>query len=277
MLRSKADYIADCELKESHLRARKLATDAELDEHRPGSKRAPIEEWVFWWGQLVGYCRRQENSELGFQRGEADEVAAQALSGAPCEIPLRPASDTAPALKLAVHPKSFVVLFEWFHQRELMVRLLADKVEQLRQTEDFDHIDVLEKAAAELSYQTRLLAYAACTPGPGLPFALDATDIELPAPFTDLYATELVRINEAFMWVNAGQLKVLDRLIAPAKRGNPSDGPSYSIFFGQLSMRLKRPAAELMRDQALVQYLATVKLAAPQPGDREDELEGAGV
>lgn len=278
MLKSKREYIEDCGRKEDHLRARKLATEAELDEYRPSSRSAPLFQWVFWWAQLVGYCRRMENNELGFHQEEADTLALQALNGSPIAVPLKAATESAPALSVDVHPKSFEVLLEFFHARDWLLQHLADRIEAIRLAGDVADMELLERASAELSYQTRLLAYGACHPGVGLPFRIEEDTPAIPEPFTSLLPTDLLRINEAFMYVNAGQLKALDRLVAPPKRKGDTERPSHSIFIGQLAMKLKRPVERLMRDHALVQLLATVKLATPQTSALdEDALEEAEV
>lgn len=274
MIRRKSDWIASCEHKARHLLARKLASPEELARLRPTRRAAPLEQWLFYYSHLVRLAGREDSRVSHMDFRDADAEVLRALRAEPKRVELLERGADGASLAVQVHPKSYDALLWFFHVRDWLLIHLADRVEAIR-AEGLPHdVELLDRCAAELSYQMRLVAWGACTEGPGLPFSYQDECPEIPTPFRDLSPSDLLRIHEAFIAVNAGQLQALERLVQsrPGADGKPVR-PSWSIFFSQLAMRLKTDAARLMRDQSLAQHLATVKLAAPP----EAELEEAGV
>jgi len=276
--KTKAEWIADVERKERHLLARKLASREELALTRPRTRSAPLEAWILHYakvGQLLG---REDRAALSLEHQEADALIVAALTSEPVPVALPPVAGEP--REVAVHPKSYATLLYFFHVRDWLQTNLTVRYRALREAGSPVDADLLVRVAGELAYQQGLLAWAACTPGPGLPDALagqwhpKADRPAVPEPFASLQASDLLRIHEAFLRVNAGQLQALDRLVDLGDQDAAAARPSWSIFFGKLGMKLKTPPERLMRDVALASLLATVKLAADGAGD-VDTLEDA--
>lgn len=256
----KRELIQKCATLEEKVRAQRLASDDELAEYRPARKSAPFWEWIWWYAQLVRFCGRLERHE--FASAEADALILAALKAEPKTIEL------GEGRSLQVFPKSFDALIN-IHARDRQLMWLTTRYAALRDNANgADAMQFLERAAAEISYQYQLLAWSGTTPGPGLPFVPEAQDRpEPPAEITALEPWEILRLHQAFVEVNIARLQALDKLIDPPKGDDKSGRPSWSVFLGSLAMKWQVDPKTLMRDHALVQLLAVVKLAAPAPID----------
>lgn len=272
-MKKKADWIGDCLHKERHLLARKLASEGELATTRPKTRSASLEQWIRHYAKLGQLLGREDDRALFLGHSEADGQMMAVLSEDPLEVSIVRDGEGPPVM-VRVYPKAFLPLLVFFRARDWLVTLLADRYHGLIQDGKPSDIELLERIAAEIAYQQMLLAWGACTPGRALPFAPEDRP-DIPAPFTEATPTDLLRVHEAFIRVNVGQLQALDRLVAPSK-GAVGERPSWSIFFGKLAVKMKVPLERLLRDQSLAAILATVKLASPD-GEDAEELEEAGV
>lgn len=277
--KTKADWIRDCEHKAQHVLARRWASEEELKPFRPRGRSAPLFTWLKYYGRLCGILGRSENAAASLEHSEADTIALAALRAEPARIELStpPGADGIPTA-VFVHRKSFDALRSFFHVRNWLLRWLTVRIEAIRELGKIEDAELLARAETELSYQTRLIAWAACTEGPGLLFGAMDERPEILEPWASLMGTDLLRINAAYMRVNAAELAALDRLV-PAQRDSGEEA-TWSIFFGKLSWRMKVQVERLMKDYALAQLLAVVKLSAPSEAEAEsaEELsEGAAA
>jgi hypothetical protein len=256
---SKKELQQKCATLEEKVRARRLATDDELAEYRPARRSAPLWDWIWWYAQLVRFCGRLEVHESA--GAEADALIVAALRAEPKAVALGERS-------LQVHPKSFDALLN-IHARDQLLIWLTTRYAALRDNANgADAMQFLERTAAEIAYQNQLLAWSVTTPGPGLPFVPEADDRpQPPDEIKTLEPWDILRLHQAFVEVNVARLNALDKLIDPPKGDDKGGRPSWSVFIGSLSMKWQVDPKKLMRDQALVQLLAVVKLAAPAPVD----------
>jgi hypothetical protein len=256
---SKRDLQAKCAVLEEKVRARRLATDDELAEYRPERKSAPLWDWIWWYAQLVRFCGRLEVHEHA--GAEADALIIAALRAEPKTVQLDPERS------LQVFPKSFDALLN-IHARDQLLLWLTTRYAALHDNANgADAMQFLERVAGEMAYQHQLLAWTVTTPGPGLPFAPEEENSR-PAPPAEIRALEpweILRLHQAFLEVNVMRLNALDKLIDPPKGDEKGGRPSWSVFMGSLSLKMQTDPKKLMRDYALVQLLAVVKLAAPAP------------
>ena len=271
--KTRKEWIAECEFKRRHIEARKLATPEEVASFWPRSKSASHkEEWIHAWGRLMRLLAREENRVGNMDFTDADARITKALTGEPVGLMVYPVGGVPTEVR--VHPKSFHVLSEFFHARDWLLLQLAARVDVLREKGTFEDYDLLTRANAELIFQQQLLAAAACTEGPTLPEDIWAGK-DVSEFWRSVTPADLLRINQAYVYVNHTQLEALEVLVQAGKRGG-RDRPSWSIFFGSLATKMNIPAERLMKDHALVSLLATVKLS--QPDEESDEKpEPAGV
>ena len=240
---------------------------ASLEEVRavePGGADNPKRDgsaWVRCYGQLqLMRGRAQGSTNNAGRAGAADVRAADALALAALAEQPSPVS-SAPGLR--VYPKSFATLMHC-HAREMLVGHLARVVGQAnRHGAPDDVVSILEEAAAELSYQSRLLAWIATSEGPALPFDEAAPRPEIPPVIADLSALVVLDINRGFATVNWSSLRAMEALITPdPDDGTPSKRLAWSPFFGTLSLELGVSPLELLRNRSLASVLASTKLAA---------------
>ena len=257
---SKKELQQKCATLEEKVRARRLASDDELAEYRPARKSAPLWDWIWWYAQLVRFCGRLEQHESA--GGEADALIVAALRAEPKTVGL----DGGRSLQ--VYPKSFDALLN-IHARDQLLLWSTTRYAALRDNKNSaDALQFLERMAAEIAYQYQLLAWAATTEGPGLPFAAESDERPtVPAAIAALEPWDILRVQQAFVEVNVARLNALDKLIEPPKGDEKGGRPSWSVFLGSLAMKWQVDPKKLMRDHALVQLLAVVKLAAPAPAD----------
>jgi hypothetical protein len=258
---SKQDWIRDCEHKAQHVLSRSLATAEEVAAVRPRSRAAPLKAWVRYYVVLGGFLQRGALRASLLEDPEADAQVAASLLARPLTLTLT----HPPGTRVEVHAKAFEPLAWFFHVREQHLLWLTDRRQALVDHGLLEDTALIERATLEICYQSLLCCWAACTAGCGVPVAYTDERPEIPPPFAELMAVDITRIQDAFMRVNAANLEVVERLLAPTRPGVSRQRPSWSVFFGQLELRMRTPADQLMRDRPLLLLLMAVKLAAPPP------------
>ncbi len=163
------------------------------------------------------------------------------------------AARVASAPGRSVYPKSFATLLHC-HAREILLGHLSRVVGLANRVDAPDAVvSALSEASDELAYQTRLLAWIATSPGPGLPFGeADTPTPALPADIAELNAFVVLDINRTFAKVNWASLKAMEALITP---DDDPDGArkrlSWSPFFGSLALELHENPVDLIRHRSL--------------------------
>jgi hypothetical protein len=164
---------------------------------------------------------------------------------------------------VAAYPKSAFALM-LCHERNLAIARLLTYAEQLGRSDHPDAHDLIARAMTEATHQHRVLAWIACTPGPGLPFPELERDPELPPTFAELAPQDIVAICRAFDEVNWARLRALEALVAPdpdaedAPRGVPP-GRSSSA---SITATEGRASEHVLRDRSLAGLMATTQMAA---------------
>ena len=254
----------------SDLAARGVAA-VRLASLRPGGEEntgRDAHAWLRFYGRLCALREtvdREPTAEGTAATAAADATILAALAGSPVRVEL---VGDAPAIELAAYPKSAFALLKC-HSRNLMIARLLAYANRLSQSDDPTAAELVERALTEALHQHRVLAWIACTPGPGLPFDELEQDPALPDAFRDLASHNLVAACRAFDEVNWARLRALEALLAPDDDDaeTPRRRPSWSQFFGSLVAEEGRASEQVLRDRALVGIMATSQLAASAQRD----------
>lgn len=270
----KKDLIRRCEVLRGDVLARKLATEDEIrDEYPERGKRASLEDWIMYFGNLIGFRRRED-----WFATKADEAEGKVLEAAR-EIPVR-----LPLLsgeEVWIYPKSFDALM-WFREKAYVLNWIAGRMEILKDLADRGELEasmlpnpaeVLERASREVPYHLACLSAEACRKGVQL---TDERD-DPPEMFLDLPPLDVVRIQAKFQEVNGSRLLHLEELVRSYTPGSGDErgaGPmSWSVFFGTMAQETETDMEVLMRDRSLLAVLSQIRLS--QAGKKRAEKEGA--
>jgi hypothetical protein len=184
----------------------------------------------------------------------ADALTLAALAETPRPVPSLPGH--------SVYPKSFAALLHC-HAREILVGHLARVVGRANRRDPPKAIlGALSEATAELSYQTRLLAWIATSAGPALPFPETVAAPDLPEDVVELSAIAVLDINRLFAAVNWSSLRAMEALITPPDDDDGRARLAWSPFFGSLAIELHESPSDLLRARSLASVLASTQLAA---------------
>lgn len=179
---------------------------------------------------------------------------------------------------VTVWPKSIDALL-WCRERNWLIGWLTSRVDAIHIAlaedavgrEDLPTpVSTLGRATDEIGHQLAALAAAACSEGPGLPANPDE-----PEPlYGELQPHDLLRINRAFLEVNAGRMAALEAIVKPPKAGKDDSRMSWNVFVGTLAMRLKTDPERLAKDRSLVSLLAQVRLGNSLTAEMEAAADG---
>lgn len=251
------------------------ATVAELEAVTPGGAQNPDRGWWGWvryFARLQVFHDRQEGRAALPDAIADDTRASAALLGTPKRVRLigRPSSQPAEEAALEapeprevwVYPKSYLALVEC-HVRGVRLGWLAERIYALGEPTEVGDVELLDRALKELTYQQRILAWIATTPGPGLPFPEYGTAPPVPpAAFDDWDGWDHLAVLQGFQSVNSLKQPALDRMmhgIPKEDGGGALNG--WSVFFGSLANESGDDVIRIMRDRPLVSLMAGVRLA----------------
>jgi hypothetical protein len=254
------DLRAQCDALADDLLGRGQASAEDVQAIHPGGAENPKRDagaWVRFYGQLQlrrGRAQGGVSADPNAAVRAADALTLAALAETPRPVGSLPGRN--------VYPKSFAALLHC-HAREILVGHLARVVGRANRRDPPKAIlGALGEAAAELSYQTRLLAWIATSAGPGLPFSETTAAPELPADVVDLSAIVVLDINRLFATVNWSSLKAMEALITPPEDESGRARLAWSPFFGSLAIELHENPSDLLRARSLASVLASTQLAA---------------
>lgn len=252
----------NCGIIEKHVLVRRYVTPDELDAYRPGSPDNPgartIGAWVHWYAQLVRFAGREDQQDDDTQR--ADAAVLDALRAEPQMVTLTAKDAEGRFREVAVHPKSLDALLQC-HAKDRLLGWLAERVYVLQQSTRSEHIELLEAAHAEIAYQYAVLAWIVTTPGPRSPIPSGTAHLEPPDEILDLEPWDFLRIAQAHAVVNAHRMQALESLISKDTDGpQVATRPSWSIFVGDLAIRMETSEESLMKDRTLGGLLSAIKL-----------------
>jgi hypothetical protein len=267
----------------SDLAARGVAAAA-LAPSRPAARRTrpgrDVHAWLRYYGRLMALrataergADRAERIHRG-GRGRRSRSLLEALAGAAKPVTLSAREHETP---LAVYPKSAFALLHC-HASEPRRSRGSCRTPSARPERRPGGARAHRARARRGAHQHRVLAWIACTAGPGAPVprARDA-DPELPERRRRARAAGLIAICKAFDAVNWARLRALEPLIAPDPEDDdaPRRRPSWSQFFASVAStrgpRVGRRAARSLARRADRDHAARRLGAAPGDGGREGE------
>jgi hypothetical protein len=245
------------------LAARGVA-EAELAKIHPRGEDNPgrdVHAWLRYYGRLCALralVDRDTPADAG-AAAVADRVILEALAGSARPVALTGTRE----LRLAAYPKSAFALLQC-HVRNLARARCLTFAERLGQSDAPDAHEMIARALGEALHQHRVLAWIACTAGPGLPFSEIDPDPALPAEYQDLAPQDLLAICREFDEVNWARLRALEALVTPDPEdtGSPRRAASWSKFLGTVAEAEGEASERVLRDRSLVGLIATKQLAA---------------
>lgn len=266
-------FRAECGTLERTVTSMGLVTADGLAAARPGGIENP-DTGAFGWLQYYRHLHRMHargsSAEGSAPRGSPppsetidDEIVLAALREDPLVVELVDSGSAAPR-SLVVRPLSEHALVH-LDARDDLLRCLATHAHGLQASQrPEDHVVRLQ-LVDEIAYQQALCVWI-CTSdvAPRLPFDPRITPRpEVPATLRELHPLDTVRVQAAHHRLNAVALTVARRLVSlpddPQQRGG-----SWRTFFSTLEQESNGtvPAAQFMRDRALVGLLAARIIAA---------------
>lgn len=270
----KKDLIRRCEILRGDVLARKLTTEDEVDEEYPEKgKRGSLEDWIIYFGNLIGIRRREE--WFATKADEAEEKVLEAAREVPVRLSLLSGEE------VWIYPKSHDALM-WFKEKAYVLNWITARMELLKDLADRGELDssllpnpmeALEMASREVPYHLACLCAEACRKGVQL-----TDDRNDPSEmFLDLPPIDVVRIQVKFQDVNGGRLLHLEQLVKSYTPGSGEErgaGPmSWSVFFGTMAQETNTDMEVLMKDRSLLAVLSQIRLS--QAGKKRAEKEGA--
>jgi hypothetical protein len=250
---------ARCEAIASHLVAKTLATQAEVDACGSAESGDSETDLIVRYGDLrVLLAERQPDAQGRSERHKmADRIVLDALRGAPRKITLsEPLGDVR---SVSVYPKSLNTLIELAERDEAIVyfQQAADVLRELIKRNPLpDRVDSLARCVREVGYQQRLCVWIVTHPAPGLPYPEDATAPELPAWLHAISPIEVLSIFSAHQEVNAGRLAALQALPRGKSKNKDEVSRGWGVYLANLASLLNRGAEELARDHSLAALFA---------------------
>ena len=277
-----ADLREKCRILASVVDTAGVATEAEVRTVRPGSPENPdrgVWGWLHYHANLVAFNARTASARgLGESEGleDPEQLILKALRRQPETLEPVAAGRHGVPDRLVVCPKGLDALF-WFHEKDRIIARLSDTHAQLEARRGEVDPELAERAATELTYQTLLLVWAACTDGPWLPFdPYHDRHPELPAWLYALDMRDAVAVVRLFQEVNGGRLRALSALMpSAAPDGSSPPRASWSVFGSALSMEIGVPVSTLLRDWTLGEVLAQVHISAGAKQEAMDRAKAA--
>jgi len=259
-----------CKRFEQVLTARKLATSAEIDPHRPGGPENPDSGprgWLHFYGELraihtrgdamVAAARTIEDMAAADGRGlelfanKPETVRCVGLGGEAGKV-------------YQVHPKCLGALI-LCHERDERLQWLALRLDELQRRGTAADLDLVERVDEEMLKNLCLIAWVVTTPGKGLPWDRLAQVPEPPEEFRQLDLPDLLAIHHAHMVVNGLRIEMVRRSVLGRRtlESGPADSmPRWTTFVGQAAMRLNTRADAVMWDWTLAELLLAVATSA---------------
>jgi hypothetical protein len=250
-----------CNLYELHCRARKLATDDELADFRPGGKENDSgDEWEYgrWLFNLARFMAREQDKAKEVADPEREAGVLAGLDAAPQSLRLlTPVGDIT---HLDVHPKGMHALLA-MHGFDYNLKWLTDRVKAMQLEASADAAVFLGDVLEEIAYQTALAVWVATFEGPDVPWNGTRPPLDLPPWTLAVDPVDVRRLNVVFWRVNAVRLTLLRDDIEEQDRPDDRTPMTWSVFMGSLAMEKGQPVSVLMRNVSLVELLMEVKLA----------------
>jgi hypothetical protein len=263
---------AESQVLERAVLSARLSTKEALAPHRPGGAENPGKDargWFSYYRHLVRVHARADRSSPSatVDREAADRNVLNALRAEPVRVNLVPRLDGAEPV-LYVYAKSLDALLHitaldrqlaWFTRQHALLVAMGTP----------DAIALLPRATAEISYTYGLLSWIVTTPGPGLPYLIDAERPELPAHIVALEPWDIVRIVEAHH-KHLLRVHAVSQLIDERSQNEEGGSrPSWSMFAANAAEMFGADPVVITRDRPLAALLAATWLNSAAKAPRE--------
>lgn len=279
---SATEIAAECRHLEKTVLRRGFATEEELAPYRPGGdKNTDTGAWG-WFRYHTALQRRHAPAAPRPETwDEEDYTVIKTFRNTPLTLRLRgvippdlPCESPRHPPEVKVYPKSFYSLIE-LAGRGHVTGNLGSEIEELRFSRKYDHQDPIYRAHLELGYQLAVMVWCVTTPGVHNPFDYPVSRPEPPTWVLGLDPQDVHRIHRANLIVNNVRLQAVEHLISgiPSPDGKGRLRPSWSAFFASAGKTLGVAPSTLMRDWALAEVLAQIKLASAAERAALDEAK----
>lgn len=275
---SVADLRAECEALVPTVRHDAGVSDEQIAAWRPGgpenrdSPGRPASDarcWLRFYRWLhralaVAHARQPTPGGEG-ALAEAEGAAMLALAEVPEVVelgtPLEWEGETIE--RVAVHPKGLRAAIT-MHALDLRISAFAYHRDAHRESADPDGQAVVALALEGIAEATALLVWAACHPGPWLPWdPVSEPDPTPPGWVAGLSVLDTYRIASAMQKVMAQRLLLLEPLMAPDPQdGTPRRRLSWSAFAAEAAKELGISDRDLHYARSLPQIVASRRLVA---------------
>lgn len=268
-----------CERMRAALLARGHADQAEVDSYLPGGaandETDPLGGWIYCYGQLSRLLDRLNPDPGPVRAAEAEAAISAALREEPVVVQL-PAPLTNGRSHLAVHPKSLHALLHMAARDQILGRL-GIALEYLREQPDGDAATLVRPIMSELSYQQRCQVWAACHPGPGLPFEDDSMYPEPPRWTLEVEVLSVLQVMRAHNVVNGHRLALLRNMLHRRSSGGDAAHLSWATLavLGARELGVPGGARAVLREHSLERFLAELAVRAESNAEARAEAEAS--
>lgn len=263
----------ECGTLERAVLAAGLATADVLKPWKPGGERNETKDATAWLRYLTRLHRfhargetRTESSNGSRAFQDTEVLAALREDPIPVHLPSLPVTET-----IKVYPKSMDALLI-IHGLDIQLTWMLAQRKALLDMETPDAVDALPRVADAISYTYQLLVWVVTHPGPEAPFAATDDAPQPPESIRRLEPWDYVVICDAHQ-KHMTRLQALSALLDD-RQANEEGGsrPSWSVFYGTMSLDLGIPAMQLMKYRALVGLMASVRLSnyAKTPPEKDN-------
>lgn len=244
------DLDAACVPLLDQVRVRRLASDAEVAALVPAT-HDDVWAWLTCYGQLRAWLARPV--ETADDHAAADALVTRAITEAPIVVAEVPGA--------VVYPKSFATLAQ-LHILALQLDRFTAAVQQRTAADaTLDDLDDAVNVITACTYVQQLLLWAWITPGPGLPWAVEEAQPEVPVHVQNLSASDAMHIARAVTAFD-GQLAALQVLLDPVPVSRGGRRPSWSALFEALGAEAHIDPRDLAVTHSLGKVLAMTRLAS---------------
>lgn len=273
---SVAELKAECVTLERDVLRRQLASEAELEPHRPGKEKNTARDargWLNYFRALSRMHARGENASSDEARLRADAQVLAALRDEPIRVdllqpvtllPIADEEPEPPIDHLYVYQKSLDALLNAHGLDRQLAWLLMQKerIEEAGARGMPRSSELHDKIIAATSYTYGLLAWIMTSPGPEMPYepGMGKADPELPDHIKLLHPVDVAQIANAAMKHHA-RLAALQVLLDQRTRAEGGKRPSWSQFIGSMAVELDTDSVQIMKHRSLGSLLAAVQLS----------------
>lgn len=276
MTRRKDDSVAvlreRAEFQREQFLGRSAEWDAEIATYWPGgSDNKETRGRMPWIRVLVffgGLAREQERilREQDAKTEAAKQAALEAVIDVPQSVELHTLDEHGARREVTVYAKSDVALRE-IHARHLLLAQLLDDGAVLERDGSPESLELRIRILEEQSYQQRVIAWIATTPGVGLPFPERAPRPVTPPEIDALMTLDFYVIAQAMQRVNVAALAALK----PSLTNGSS--PDWSVFYSSIGLETGVAPASLARDRSLVGLVAQAAEASRGRAEAEERAK----